>query len=101
MLVVAMREVLRPDRAEAPVELADGLVHLGRADGEGRRDAEDVPVEPALADQEPALLGLLEQAAGRLRIRGTVLLRLVLDQLDALHQTHSAHVADRARVLLL
>src|SRR5262245_42268202 len=70
-----------PDRRERVVELLDRLVHVGGGRDQRRRNAEHVAVEPALADQEPALLRLLEQPRGGPGIGRAVLARLVFHQL--------------------
>ena len=49
---------------------------------------------PPRADEEAALLGLLEEAERRLGGRGAVLRRLVLHELERLHEALAAHVAD-------
>src|SRR5450830_2003239 len=83
------------------VEDLQRLVHLAGAHDERRGDADDVAVEAPLADQEAAFLRLLEQAY-RLFGRGRPVLNgLVGHELEALHEAHAAHVADRLRVLFL
>src|ERR1019366_10280555 len=63
MFPVFVTAVSRPSRQRL-VEDLERLVHLARAHDERRRDADDVAVETALADQEAALLRLLEKAHG-------------------------------------
>src|ERR1019366_4659328 len=91
---------LRPS-GQRLVEDLERLVYLARAHDERWRDADDVAVETALADPEAALLRLLEKADGLVGRGRPVLNGLVGHELEALHEAHAAHVADRLRVLLL
>src|SRR5712664_3604473 len=56
------------------VEGGDQLVDLRLADGEGRRHAQDVSPQAALADQDTATTRPLEDARGGLRVGDLVLL---------------------------
>ena len=67
-----LRPSARPGRLERLADDGERLLDVRRASTfSGRRDAEDVAVEAALADQEAALPGLLEDAV-RQRLRSGV-----------------------------
>src|ERR1035437_7375325 len=77
-----------PDRA---LQHGIALVGLSRGQAERRRDPEHVAVEPALADQQAAVLAGLQHLAGGRRPGPR---RPRLDQLDADHEALAANVAD-------
>src|ERR1019366_10576561 len=85
MFPVLVTAVSRPARQRL-VEDLQRLVHLACAHDERRRDADDVAVEAALADQEAALFRLLEKAHGLVGRRRPVLNGLVGHELAALHE---------------
>src|SRR5262245_13371383 len=59
---------LRGARRKTIFEDLHRFFDLARADVERRRDADDVALQAAATDQEPALLGLLEQREDRARV---------------------------------
>src|SRR5262245_5284841 len=85
--------LLRPGRLERLPQNRERLLDLGRAHGQRGRDPEGVAFESALADQEATLLRLLENPIGQRLVGSPIAPRLVLDELDSLHEPHPADVA--------
>src|SRR5688500_18772282 len=82
---------------ERAIEHVEGEVDVRSGNAHGRLDAQDVSVEPALANQHSHLSRGLENGE-RLLFRR--LLRLsVAHQLDAKHESHAANISNQ-RVLL-
>ena len=87
----------RMPRVPSLTQLTEGLIQnfqrlvdLILVRVERRRDAQNVAVSAALADQQTVLLGQFHHSLGVFNV-GFLLLA---DQLHALHQPHAAHVAD-------
>src|SRR5262245_63405906 len=76
----------RSRRGVGLAEDVEGFADVGLGDRERRRDAEDIALEAAFSDQEPALLRLLEDAVAERLVGRAVTRSLVGDVLDAEHQ---------------
>src|SRR5688500_8114867 len=86
------------DGGQALVEDPQERVDVARADVQAGRDAEHVPVEAALADEDAAPFRLLDEARGG--GGGRLLRGAIGDELDPLHESHAADVADERLPLL-
>src|SRR6266853_5009063 len=86
------------DLGECALDPLAAVVDLRFADQHRRGDADYIAIQPALAEQQALSFGRFEK---RRRLLGRRLLGFaVFDELDALHQAHPAHVADKRKALL-
>src|SRR5215471_11116878 len=91
---------LTPDskRPKRPIQSRHQLVHVRSSRYKGRSEPDDVPVQPAFADQHAAFPGLVEHPQHSLRVRLFGL--AILHAFNCLHQTHAAYVPDNLVLLL-
>src|SRR5512145_2387092 len=72
------------------IQCLERLIDLILVDVERRRDAQNVAVSSALADQQAIIPGQFHYPLGIFHVG----LFLLADELHALHEPHAAHVAD-------
>src|SRR5215510_8067199 len=82
--------LIRSGRLEGFADDGERFLDVASRDVQRRRDPEDVALQAALADQKTTLARLLEDPVRHDLVGSAVSDGLVPDELDCLHQTHSA-----------